>query len=139
MRRWRQRPPPVAGLPPQDPRLTGHTGRMTLNGAYLVDIDKGLSSRPRSDGCSTITRTPASTFEARGRRTPSPCWSSDVCSTPPKPPAGQIALVDLLDRLVGTGVVLAGDVVISLAGVDLVQVRLHALITSIRADMVEPP
>lgn len=53
-------------------------------------------------------------------------------------PVGQIALVDLLDRLVGTGVVLAGDVVISLAGVDLVQVRLHALITSIRADMVEP-
>ena len=44
----------------------------------------------------------------------------------------QIALVDLLDRLLGTGVVLAGDVVISLAGVDLVQVRLHALITTVR-------
>ena len=51
-------------------------------------------------------------------------------------PAGQIALVDLLDRLLGTGVVLAGDVVISLSGVDLVQVRLHALISSVRADMV---
>lgn len=49
-----------------------------------------------------------------------------------------IALVDLLDRLLGVGVVLAGDIVISLAGVDLVQVRLHALITTIRADMVEP-
>jgi hypothetical protein len=24
-------------LPPQDPRLTGHVGTMTLNGAYLVD------------------------------------------------------------------------------------------------------
>ena len=36
-------------------------------------------------------------------------------------PAGQIALVDLLDRLLGTGVVLAGDVVISLTGVDLVR------------------
>lgn len=46
------------------------------------------------------------------------------------------SLVDLLDRLLGTGVVLAGDVVISLAGVDLVQVRLHALITSVRAEMV---
>ena len=57
----------------------------------------------------------------------------------PQPVHGrQIALVDLLDRLLGTGVVLAGDVVISLAGVDLVQVRLHALITSIRADMMEP-
>lgn len=47
----------------------------------------------------------------------------------------QIALVDLLDRLLGAGVVLAGDVVISLAGVDLVQVRLHALITTVRAEM----
>jgi hypothetical protein len=48
---------------------------------------------------------------------------------------GQIALVDLLDRLLGAGVVLAGDVVISLSGVDLVQIRLHALITSVRAEM----
>lgn len=53
-------------------------------------------------------------------------------------PVGEIALVDLLDRLLGTGVVLAGDIVISLSGVDLVQVRLHALITTIRADMVGP-
>ena len=53
-------------------------------------------------------------------------------------PTGQIALVDLLDRLLGTGVVLAGDVVISLAGVDLVQVRLQALITSVRSDMMSP-
>lgn len=54
-------------------------------------------------------------------------------------PLGQIALVDLLDRLLGAGVVLAGDVVISLAGVDLVQVRLHALITSVRAEMRAGP
>ena len=50
---------------------------------------------------------------------------------------GQIALVDLLDRLLGTGVVLAGDIVISLSGVDLVQIKLHALITSVRAEMAE--
>jgi hypothetical protein len=67
-----------------------------------------------------------------------------TAETPARSPAsaeraiGQIALVDLLDRLLGTGVVLAGDVVISLAGVDLVQVRLHALITTIRAEMVDP-
>lgn len=46
-----------------------------------------------------------------------------------------IALVDLLDRLLGTGVVLTGDIVISLAGVDLVQVQLRALITSVREDV----
>jgi hypothetical protein len=50
----------------------------------------------------------------------------------------QISLVDLLDRLLGAGVVLSGDVVISLAGVDLVQVRLHALISSVRAEMTRP-
>lgn len=52
-------------------------------------------------------------------------------------PGPQIALVDLLDRLLGTGVVLAGDITISLTGVDLVQIKLHALITSVRADMAE--
>jgi hypothetical protein len=50
-------------------------------------------------------------------------------------PVSDIALVDLLDRLLGTGVVLAGDIVISLAGVDLVEVRLQALITSVRAQV----
>ena len=53
-------------------------------------------------------------------------------------PAGQIALVDLLDRLLGTGVVLAGDIVISLSGVDLVQVRLQALVSSVRDQLPEP-
>jgi Gas vesicle protein len=48
-----------------------------------------------------------------------------------------VALVDLLDRLLGAGVVVAGDVVISLAGVDLVEVRLHLLISSVRAEMAE--
>jgi hypothetical protein len=47
----------------------------------------------------------------------------------------QVSLVDLLDRLLGVGVVLAGDVVISLSGVDLVEIRLNALISSVRADM----
>lgn len=49
--------------------------------------------------------------------------------------AGDITLVDLLDRLLGSGVVLAGDIVISLSGVDLVEIRLHALVTTVRAEM----
>ena len=40
----------------------------------------------------------------------------------------------VLDRLLGTGVVIAGEVIISLSGVDLVQVKLNALITSVRAE-----
>lgn len=43
----------------------------------------------------------------------------------------QTSLVDLLDRVLGTGVVLSGDIVISLAGVDLVMIRLRALITTV--------
>ena len=40
-------------------------------------------------------------------------------------------LIDLLDRLLAGGVVLTGDVTISLAGVDLVQVSMRALISSV--------
>ena len=61
-----------------------------------------------------------------------------VGAVEPQRPTPQISLVDLLDRLLGSGVVLAGDVVISLAGVDLVQVKLHAMISSVRADMADP-
>jgi hypothetical protein len=67
---------------------------------------------------------------------------SALAATLPRPgvaeretPMAPIALVDLLDRLLGTGVVLAGDVVISLAGVDLVLISLRALISSVREDM----
>lgn len=41
------------------------------------------------------------------------------------------SLVDLLDRLLAGGVVLTGDITISLAGVELVQVSLRALISSV--------
>lgn len=50
-------------------------------------------------------------------------------------PAAATSLVDLLDRLLGAGVVLCGDLTISLAGVDLVLVRLRLLISTIRAEM----
>jgi hypothetical protein len=50
-------------------------------------------------------------------------------------PHEPVALVDLLDRLLGAGVVLSGDITISIAGVDLVEIRLHALITSVRSEM----
>jgi gas vesicle protein GvpA/GvpJ/GvpM family len=52
--------------------------------------------------------------------------------TPPGPPVQAASLVDLLDRLLGVGVVLSGDVTICLAGVDLVTVKLRALVTSVK-------
>jgi hypothetical protein len=42
-----------------------------------------------------------------------------------------VALVDLLDRLLGGGVVIAGDITLSVANVDLVYVSLRALVTSV--------
>ena len=50
-------------------------------------------------------------------------------------PASQVALVDLLDRLLGTGVVISGEVVISLADVELVRIQLTAVIQSVRAEL----
>jgi Gas vesicle protein len=43
----------------------------------------------------------------------------------------EVALVDLVDRLLGGGVVIAGDVTLAVADVDLVYVSLRALITSV--------
>ncbi|WP_407285303.1 gas vesicle protein [Streptomyces sp. BP-8] len=53
----------------------------------------------------------------------------------PGGPAGvagpQIALIDLLDRLLNGGAVLTGDLVLSIADVDLVRISLRAVIHSI--------
>ncbi len=46
-------------------------------------------------------------------------------------PTDELALVDLLDRLLAGGVVLTGEITISLADVDLVHVSLRALISSV--------
>jgi hypothetical protein len=43
----------------------------------------------------------------------------------------ELTLVDLVDRLLGGGVVIAGDITLAVADVDLVHVSLRALISSI--------
>lgn len=45
----------------------------------------------------------------------------------------RLALVDLLDRVLGGGVVIAGDITLSIAGVDLVTISLRALVASVSA------
>jgi hypothetical protein len=47
-----------------------------------------------------------------------------------------VTLVDLVDRLLGKGVVIAGDVTLALADIDLVHVELRALVASV--DALEP-
>jgi len=51
----------------------------------------------------------------------------------------RVALVDLLDRVLAGGVVISGDIKISLADVDMVQISLRALISSISALTPTPP
>jgi Gas vesicle protein len=43
----------------------------------------------------------------------------------------RIALVDLLDRVLAGGVVITGDVVLSIADVDMVVISLRTLISSV--------
>jgi hypothetical protein len=43
----------------------------------------------------------------------------------------EVALVDLVDRLLAGGVVIGGDITLTIADVDLVYVSLRALITSV--------
>ncbi|MFD8285738.1 gas vesicle protein [Streptomyces solisilvae] len=50
----------------------------------------------------------------------------------------QIALVDLLDRLLAGGVVITGDLTLRIADVDLVRIDLRALISSVNADVPSP-
>jgi len=56
-----------------------------------------------------------------GAGRPRPVWTEDV------------ALVDLLDRLLAGGVVVAGEITLSIADVDLVRISLRLLIASVRA------
>ncbi|MGW7428090.1 gas vesicle protein [Streptomyces sp. NPDC054861] len=46
-------------------------------------------------------------------------------------PERQVALIDLLDRLLSGGVVVTGDIVLSIADIDLVRISLRALIVSV--------
>jgi hypothetical protein len=43
----------------------------------------------------------------------------------------QVTLVELVDRLLGKGVVISGDITLSVADIDLVQVELRALVSSV--------
>jgi Gas vesicle protein len=42
-----------------------------------------------------------------------------------------VPLVDLLDRVLATGVVITGDITIAIADVDLVRISLRALVASV--------
>ncbi|MEU6368248.1 gas vesicle protein [Streptomyces sp. NPDC046931] len=49
----------------------------------------------------------------------------------------QVALIDLLDRLLSGGVVLTGDLVLSIADIDLVRISLRAVLVAVREELDE--
>ncbi|WP_405455272.1 gas vesicle protein [Streptomyces sp. NBC_00101] len=49
-----------------------------------------------------------------------------------------VPLVDLLDRVLATGVVISGDLVIAIADVPLVRLSLHALLSSVSEQVPAP-
>ena len=51
----------------------------------------------------------------------------------------EVALIDLVDRLLGGGVVIAGDITLGVADVDLVHISLRALISSVGKLQETPP
>lgn len=48
-------------------------------------------------------------------------------------PGERVALVDLLDRVLAGGVIVSGDITLSIADVDLVTISLRALLASVSA------
>ncbi|AWE54882.1 gas vesicle protein [Streptomyces sp. M7] len=55
----------------------------------------------------------------------------------PYAPVG-VPLVDLLDRVLATGVVVSGDLVLAIADVPLVRISLHALLASVSERVPAP-
>jgi hypothetical protein len=58
---------------------------------------------------------------------------SDLSVTPTAEVAGvdEVTIVDILDRVIGRGAVLTGDVVLGVAGVDLVHIGLRVVIRTV--------
>lgn len=53
--------------------------------------------------------------------------------------AQQVTLVELLDRILDKGVVISGEITLAVAGIDLVEVGLLALIASVdRLERIRP-
>ncbi|HEU5156643.1 MAG TPA: gas vesicle protein [Streptosporangiaceae bacterium] len=85
------------------------------------------------------------TSEGDARDQPRVIEGVPVSATEPSParrhigPEPRVALVDLLDRLLAGGVVISGDLTLSIADVDMVAISLRVLITSVSGQDVFQP
>ncbi|WP_413807534.1 gas vesicle protein [Streptomyces sp. OE57] len=92
-----------------------------------------MTSPPTGD--TTPAKALWETTPAATARKESPEWGT----TPAEAlgPLG-VPLVDLLDRVLATGVVISGDLVIAIAEVPLVRLSLHALLSSVNERVRAP-
>jgi hypothetical protein len=85
---------------------------------YTASVRTGFAWAPDRDGGLMRPRRPAHHF----------CMPSDLTGNPNRSSAG---LVDVLDRVLDKGLVVAGDIKVSLAEVELLTIRIRLMICSI--------
>ena len=116
---------------PQPPELSGRREKMLLNGAYLVRAEcherfaeavEALRQEVGREGIELAPDRAVAALQLRraGRRR----MTSDL------PLAEQVTLIELVDRVLNKGVVIAGDITLAVADVDLVYLGLRVLLTS---------
>ncbi len=121
MKRRPNRPAPPRGVPA--PKLPGRTGHTTVTPRRI----------PKSEKPPLRARRPAPS----PKRLPAPKGLHPPTRKVARIVAeGEASLLDLIDNLLGKGVMLNADVILALAGVDLVYLRLSALLCA--ADRVLP-
>lgn len=94
-----------------------------------MNTERGGAGGGQGTGARTADGFPYDLAAAHGAEAPEPL---DALA------GRQVALIDLLDRLLSGGAVLTGDLVLSIADVDLVRVNLRAVIHSITPDDPAP-
>ncbi len=57
--------------------------------------------------------------------------------TPQSRPVRTTSLVDLLDRVIGGGTAISGDIIIALAGIDLIRLDLRLCLAPVRRSVGE--
>ena len=110
----------------QSAELAAAPGENVFNAAYLVDAGRAeeLAARARRLGAEN----PHVTIEVTGPWPPYSFTGSEQRGAHVSPaalPAREIALVDLLDRLLAGGIVLTGDITLAIADIDMVQISLR--------------
>ncbi|WP_241661097.1 gas vesicle protein [Thermomonospora catenispora] len=100
-----------------------------------MTVERAAAHVERSADCSSNPSSGYSSEYAPGRSAPPAGYAYD--DDPPvggRMTAERATLVDLLDRLLAGGVVVQGDLTLSIADVDLVRISLRVLIASVGED-----